>query len=851
MFIISEHSIKLSFFVKSFLGKAKTVERRASVKIEFIYDKMGSMKGFFKKLRKKVGPYFGKHPVRVVVFASLCFGVIFFVWLTVIALTLPNPESFDSRIINQSTKIYARDQKTILYEVHGEEKRTLVGFDEIPDVIKKATLAVEDAEFYQHSAFDIKAIIRGVIINPIFRGTSIQGGSTITQQLVKNALLTPERTLTRKIKELILAVKLEKQYSKDKIFEFYLNQIPYGSNAYGIESAAKTFFSKSVKDLTLAEATLLVSLPKAPSFYSPYGSHQDKLKERQAYVLDRMADFGWITEEDAEQTKKEELSFAKQRFPIKAPHFVFYVKALLEEMYDPQLIETSGLNVYTTLDPKLQEIAEKAVSDGALRNDKNWRADNAALLAQDPKTGEILAMVGSRDYFNLEKNGNANVTVLTRQPGSSFKPFVYLKALEKGYTPSSILFDLWTEFNVNCSPDPEQNKQDFCYHPENYDQAFRGPISLRKSLAESRNVSSVKLLYLVGLKPVIETAQAFGITTFNQDPNYYGLSLILGGGGVKLIDMIQAYSVLANDGVQNKQLALLKVTDNQGNILFEAKPEQKTAFDSKYVRALNNVLSDDGSRQPTFAPGGPLTVPGYQVAAKTGTSQDYIDAWTFGYTPTLVAGVWVGNNEYKPMQKDAAGGMAAAPIWNDFMKQALAKLPKEDFPRGEQLVADKPMLDGNYIVETENGFQIHDILYWIDKNNPLGPQPQNPQADSQFANWEFGVQKWLRSQSIETSDNDLNSNSPQIVLVEPKETETVKTNESLKITAKITPNIKILSVELYFNNKLVVVFEGNNQNVYSVFFLPSQAKDRNEIRVKANAEDGKTFELKKEILGGS
>ena len=798
------------------------------------------MKRFFKKLKKIVSSYLGKHPIRIIVFTGLCFGVIFFVWLIAIAFTLPNPESFDSRIINQSTKIYARDEKTILYEVHGEEKRTLIGFDEIPDVVKKATLAVEDAEFYQHPAFDLKGIFRGVIINPIFRGTAIQGGSTITQQLVKNTLLTPERTITRKIKELILAIKLERKYSKDKIFEFYLNQIPYGSNAYGVESAAKTFFSKSVKDLTLAEATLLVSLPKAPSYYSPYGTHQDKLKERQAYVLDRMADFGWITQEDADQAKKEELDFAKQRFPIKAPHFVFYIKALLEEMYDPQLIETGGLNVYTTLDPELQEIAEKAVFDGAIRNDKNWHSDNAALLAQDPKTGEILVMVGSRDYFNLEKNGNANVTVLTRQPGSSFKPFVYLKAFEKGFAPESVLFDLWTEFNVNCSPDPEQNKQPQCYHPENYDQAFRGPVSLRKSLAESRNI-----LYLVGLKSAIETAQSLGIVTFDQDPNYYGLSLILGGGGVKLIDMVQAYSVLANDGIQNKQLALLKVTDSKGDTLFEAKPEQKTVFDSKYIRVLNDVLSDDVSRQPTFAPGGPLTIPGYQVAAKTGTSQDYIDAWTFGYTPNLVAGVWVGNNEYKPMQKDAAGGMAAAPIWNDFMKQALIKFPKEDFPQAETLVAEKPMLDGNYIVETESGFQVHNILYWIDKNNPLGPPPQNPQIDPQFVNWEFGVQKWLEAHGIETVNN--NSQGRGITLIEPKESNKISAGESLKISFKT--NEPIIKAELYFNNRIIIVFEGNKEDLYSVFFLPTQVKNKNEIRIKAVTEDEEIIELKKEISG--
>ena len=458
----------------------------------------------------------------LVVGTSVFFG--FFAWLALITYNLPGPESFDSRIVNQSTKIFARDEKTVLYEIHGEEKRTVVGFDQIPDVVKKATLAAEDAEFYQHPAFDIRSMFRGLVINPIFRGTSVQGGSTITQQLVKNTLLTPERTLTRKIKELILAIRFEKKYSKDQIFEFYLNQIPYGSNAYGIESASKTFFNKSVGELTLAEASYLVSLPKAPSYYSPYGSHLDKLKERQEYVLDRMKDFNWITEADSELAKKDEVEFSKQRFPIKAPHFVFFIKSLLEEMYDSQLIETGGLNVYTTLDWELQQVAEKAVFDGAERNDKTWNADNASLLAQNPKTGEILAMVGTRDYFNLEKQGNQNITLSTRQPGSSFKPFVYLKAFEKGYTPDSIMFDTPTEFTASCGPDIEQNTKPECYHPKNYDNQFRGPVSLRKSLAQSLNVPSVKLLYLVGIDQAIETARSFGLTTLDKDSTFYGLS---------------------------------------------------------------------------------------------------------------------------------------------------------------------------------------------------------------------------------------------------------------------------------------------------------------------------------------
>ncbi|MEW5805437.1 MAG: PBP1A family penicillin-binding protein [Patescibacteria group bacterium] len=767
---------------------------------------------------------------------------LFSVWLLALTYNLPSPEGFDQRIINQSTKILDRTGKTILYEVHGEEKRTVVSFDQIPEIMKQATLAAEDAEFYSHPAFDIKSMFRGLFINPIFRGTSVQGGSTITQQLVKNVFLTPERTVARKIKELILAIKLEKKYSKDQILEFYLNQIPYGSNAYGIESASQTFFNKPVAELNLAEAALLASLPKAPSLYSPYGSHTDKLKQRQEYILDRMTELNWIAQEQADQAKQEKLNFPKQRFPIKAPHFVFYVRSLLEEMYDPQLIETGGLNVQTTLDWELQQIAEQAVYDGALRNDQNWHADNAALLAQDPKTGEILAMVGSRDWYNLEKNGQANVALLTRQPGSAFKPFVYLKAFEKGYTPETILFDAWTEFNTGCNLDPALNPSS-CYHPQNYDNQFRGPVSLRKALAQSLNVPSVKLLYLVGIKDAIETAKSFGITTLTENPNYYGLSLILGGGGVRLIDMVQAYSVFANDGLWRKQTAILKITDSQGNVLYENKPEQKQVFEGKYIRVLNNVLSDDLSRTPTFQLNGPLTVPGYQVAAKTGTSQDYIDAWTFGYSPNLVAGVWVGNNEYKPMQRDAAGGMAAAPIWNDFMKQALTHFPKENFPPAEPLPAPKPILSGQYLINSE----IHNILHWLDKNNPLGPQPINPQTDPQYNYWEFGLQKWL-SQNPGLINQTPDSSNPSIILLEPKENTKIKPNQSLKISFKLNPNILLEKVELYFNQSLVVVFQPNEQNLYSVFFVPSELNQTNKILIKAITKSGDVSELEKELF---
>jgi 1A family penicillin-binding protein len=780
--------------------------------------------------------------------AGIVFGLLFLFLIAAGARSLlkdlPGPEAFETRIVKQSTKIFDRAGEVLLYEIHGEERRTVIPFAEIPQAVKSATLAAEDANFYQHPAFDLRAIFRAVLHNLFSRDGSIQGGSTITQQLVKKALLSDERTIRRKIRELILAIRFERQYSKDEILGFYLNQIPYGSNAYGIEAASQTFFAKKTSELTLAEAALLAGLPKAPSYFSPYGSHTDELKARQEYILERMASLSLITKEEAEKAKAQNLRFAPQSYGIRAPHFVFFVRQLLDESFGEENVESGGLRVLTTLDWRAQEIAEKVVSEGARANDTNWKADNAALVAQDAKTGEILAMVGSRDYFDLERQGNVNVSTRVRQPGSAFKPFVYAAAFKKGYTPETVTFDVPTEFvpsHPRC-PALVDFSNDFadCYHPQNYDEKFRGPVTFRKALAQSLNVPSVKVLYLAGVPNSIQTARDFGITTLTEPAEHYGLSLVLGGGGVKLLEMVGAYSAFAQDGILRSQQAILKVEDASGKILFEARSEQKRVIEPQYARLINDILSDDASRVPAFQPGGPLTLRERKVASKTGTSQDYRDAWVIGYTPSLVAGVWVGNNDNRPMIKGGAGVMAAAPIWHAFMEEYLAGAPAEDFTPADPIIVQKPALRGEYLIDLGTGPQIHDILFWAQRENPQGPMPENPTADPQFANWEAGVTRWLQ-QNFPDWQRYQNTPSatfrPVISILEPKEGETVS-GQALEVLARVESNRAIQEVSIFFNQRLIITFDGNPDNLYSVYFIPQNWQAENEIKLQAIDDRG-------------
>ena len=588
----------------------------------------------------------------------------------------------------------------------------------------------------------------------------VQGGSTITQQLAKNAFLSPERTYERKLKELILAYWIEQRYSKDEILNLYLNQISYGANAYGIESASRTYFNKSAKDLNLAEAAILAALPKAPSYYSPWGSHKEELEQRKVYILEQMFKSGFIDEEEKERAGNSKIKFSEQNIGlIKAPHFVMMIKEFLVEKYGEEILEKGGLNVITTLDWKFQKAAEQTIEDGAKRNAELYDGRNAALVAQDPKTGQILALVGSKDYLaepepigcepgkTCQFEGNFNVaSQALRQPGSAFKPLAYITAFQKGYSPETVVFDLPTEFSTygNTCPLTGINFFDnnsLCFHPENFDRQFRGPVNLRNALAQSINVPSVKVLYLAGINDSIKTAQNFGITTLT-DPSRYGLSLVLGGGEVKLIDLVGAYSVFAQEGVKHRQAFILEVKNSQGKVLEKYLDQATQIIEPQYAKLINNILLDAEARSPLFQNSLNLTVfEGREAALKTGTTNDYRDAWTIGYTPSLIVGVWAGNNNNKPMQKQAGSILAAIPIWHDFMSKVLENYPIEFFNKAEQINQTKPMLNGEYIFNNET----HNILYYINKNDPLGPQPSSPETDSQFWNWELPIKNWWQN----------------------------------------------------------------------------------------------------------
>ncbi len=685
------------------------------------------------------------------------------IWIS--TFKIPSLDTIEARKVTQSTKIYDSTGKILLYDVFQNTKRTLVPFEDISPYIKDATLSIEDKEFYTHHGIKPLSIIRALFID-ITTLHFTQGASTITQQVVKNSILTGDKTATRKLKELVLALKLEKVLNKEQIFSMYLNEIPYGGSIYGVQEASRDFFGKDAKDVTLAEAAYLASLPNAPSYYSPYGTNKNKLDERKNLVLKEMFKDGKITEIQYNEASKEQVVFLpKTDKGIKAPHFVMYVKDYLEQKYGTDVLEGGGLKVTTTLNYDLQAKAESFAKQFAIDNKKNFNAENLALIAIDPKTGGILTMVGSRDYFDKDLNGNFNVALAHRQPGSTFKPFAYAEAFIKGFTPDTVLFDVPTQFSTACQPDDMSDK-DPCYAPSNYDDKFRGPITMRNALAQSINVPSVKVLYLAGVKDSIDLATNMGITGLS-DQNTYGLTLVLGGGEVTLLDMTSAYGVFANDGVRNPYISVLKVEDKDGNILEEAKQQPTQILDSEITRKVTDILSDSVARAPLYGPESPVNINNRDVAVKTGTTNDYKDAWIIGYTPSIVVGAWAGNNNNTAMIHKVAGYIVA-PFWRAVMDEALKTVPIETFNRAqkEDSYDLKPVLRGkwqggisnissnltqggtydpnipyNSLQESLSG-GVHSILYWVDKNNPRGLQPSNPGVDPQFQNWEYGVRLW-------------------------------------------------------------------------------------------------------------
>lgn len=674
----------------------------------------------------------------------LLFAVIFFVlggftlWLA--SLRLPALEDISERKVAQSTKIFDRTGQILLYDMSRDERRELIPFEKISPYASKAAIAIEDKNFYSHNGFQFSSFVRAVLVNVATISFS-QGGSTITQQVVKNSILTKDKTPTRKLKELVLALKLEKVLTKEEILALYLNEIPYGGNIYGIEEASKNFFGKSASELTLAESAYLAALPKAPSFYSPYGQNRGKLDERKNLVLREMLSNELISEEEYRAATEENVVFLPQQDTgkIKAPHFVFFVIDHLAKKYGEGALENNGYKIITTLDYSMQEKAEAVAKKYGKTNEENFNGKNNGLVAIDPKTGDILVMVGSRDYFDKEIDGNFNVTTAHRQPGSTFKPFVYSVLFNKGYTADTILFDVPTQFATKCRVD-DFTSEDDCYSPGNYDEKFRGPMTVRAALAQSINVPAVKALYLAGVKTSVDLARSMGIESLN-DPSRYGLTLVLGGGEVSLLDLVSAYSVFANDGVRNPYNPVLRVENNVGETIYNYSPFSRRVLSEQTSRIISSILSDNTARMPAYGATSPLYVPDRDVAVKTGTSNDYRDAWIVGYTPNLAVGVWVGNNDNSPMEKKVAG-LIVAPVWREFMDQVLSDFEKEGFPKPDQeeVSSLKPVLKGDW---TTGG--VHSILHWVDKDNPRGPSPSNPEGDPQYKSWEFGVSRWLSS----------------------------------------------------------------------------------------------------------
>lgn len=620
----------------------------------------------------------------VIAFLLLLFGsVVFF------ATQVPSPEELTSRFVAQSTKIYDRDNE-LLYDIYEGQNRTPIKLSEVPDNVKKATISIEDKDFYKHSGFSVTGILRSVFNLVVYRKVE-GGGSTLTQQLVKNALLTSETSVIRKLKELVLSVQVEKAFTKDQILEMYLNEIPYGGTSYGIEAAANLYFGKHARDLDLAESSLLAGLPQRPSVYSPYGTHPEFSKERQKEVLRRMVADHYITQDQEKTAEDKQLTYRTKQNELgfKAPHFVLYVKQKLIEQFGDKLVEQGGLKVITTLDYKIQEKAQQIIK-AEVEKLNSAKIGNGAAVVLDPKTGQILALIGSKDYFAKSlpegcKEGvtcvfepNVNAALSLRQPGSATKPITYAKAFEKGYSANYVLMDVKTEFPGGIG---QPN-----YNPVNYDGQFHGPVQIRYALGNSYNIPAVKTLALVGVKDVLEEGYRMGITSWEpseENVNSVGLSLVLGGREVKLLDLTATYGVFANKGEQLDPVSILRVEDSKGKTLFEyKKPDGRKVLDAGTAFIISDILSDNGARTAAFGSNSYLNIAGKTVAVKTGTTDQKRDNWTIGYTPSVVVGVWVGNNDNSPLDpKIASGVTGASPVWAAIMKEILKNKPNEVFEK--------------------------------------------------------------------------------------------------------------------------------------------------------------------------
>lgn len=621
----------------------------------------------------------GLNQAKVVYFiAALTFTGVIFGSLTVVGVfawysrDLPNPNQVVRRE-GFSTKIFDRNGQ-LLYDVYGDENRIPISISQVPDHLKQATVAIEDKDFYIHEGFDITGIIRG--FSRLFTRGRAQGGSTLTQQLVKNSLLSNERAVSRKIKEFVLAVQIERKFSKDEILQMYLNEIPYGGTAWGVGAAAETYFGKSVDQLTLIESAILAGLPQRPSYYSPFGSQPKAYVARATNVLRRMREDGYITQVQEAETvaQLDNVQFASAGSRIRAPHFVFYVVDQLDSMYGSELVQSGGLRVTTSLDLEIHDTAQQIVTE-EIAKVENLGIGNGSAMVLNPVTGEILAMVGSKDYYAKDYDGQVNVAMSLRQPGSTIKPVTYAAALAAGMTPATMLMDVPTEFPGGIGNPP--------YKPVNYDGKYRGPVQLRQALASSLNIHAVKLLAMVGIEPMLGMAYDMGLSSLeptSQNLSRFGLAVTLGGGEVRLVELVSAYSAFANGGLRVEPVSVLKVEDNQGRVLFQHRhvPGRKV-LDEKVAFLISDILKDNQARQLTFGANSLLNMGNRHVAVKTGTTNDRRDNWAIGWSTNAIVGVWVGNNDNSPMKSVASGVSGASPIWRRIILDMWERQPGADF----------------------------------------------------------------------------------------------------------------------------------------------------------------------------
>ncbi len=754
------------------------------------------------------------------------------------SLKTPDLNSFDDRLLGQSAKIYDRTGTILLYDLSQRVRRTVVPFDQISKDLKNATVSIEDADFYKHKGIKTTSIVRAVLANLLTLRFS-QGGSTITQQVIKNSLLTTDKDISRKLKEWILALKLEKVADKDSILNLYLNDTSYGGNIYGVAEASSVFFAKKPSELTLAESAYLAAIPQAPTRYSPYGTHVDELVSRKNLVLKKMEEYSYITDEQYNQAINEAVVFQpKSVGGIKAPHFVMFIKQYLEDKYGDELLQKGGFKVITTIDYNLQQKAEEIVKKYVTENEKNFKASNGTLVATDPKTGQILVMVGSRDYFDKDIEGNFNVATAHRQPGSAFKPFVYATAFNKGFVPESPIYDVFTEFNASCSSLGTPNVTGAkCYHPQNYEGGYQGLMTLRSALAQSRNIPAVRLLYMVGIEEAIRTARAMGIDSLTTAAQY-GLTLVLGGGEVSPLDMSSAYGVFANDGVRNPYTGILRIEDSNGVEMETYATSTKQVIPVQTARLMNDVLSDPFARTAIF---GSRYFGDKRVAIKTGTTNNSRDAWIVGYTPNISVASWMGNNDNSPMVQKASA-IIVAPMWKQFMNYAIEQLPDEEFTKPEPTDPDlKPYLRG---VWQGPGTQVHSELYWIDKSNPAGDPPANPGKDGLFANFEFGVNGWAGSHPVQdpvatsTYTGQVNTTT-SFRIGSPANLSAIEKNSRATITLTNIPS-NASRVDFYINDRAIGT---SKEFPYSYSFIPSQVsgiQDENELKAVVTDTQGTT-----------